>query len=63
MFRWRNLMRDMREHLEKLRDEAAECAMISAEAQTREKRELFANLAIQLMALADQVERASAASR
>ena len=56
-------MRDMREHLEKLRDEAAECAMISAEAQTREKRELFANLAIQLMALADQVERAIAASR
>lgn len=36
------VMKDMRAHIEKLRDQAAECAVLSGEAQTKEKREFFA---------------------
>jgi hypothetical protein len=49
-------MKDMKEHLERLRDQAAECAILSAEAVTREKRELFARMNAHLTALADHVE-------
>jgi hypothetical protein len=49
-------MKDMKAHLERLRDQAAECAILSAEAQTRKKRELFARLCSQLTAAADQIE-------
>ena len=49
-------MKDMKAHLERLRDQAAECAILSAEAQTREKRELFARLCGHLTAAADHIE-------
>jgi hypothetical protein len=42
-------MREMKAHLERLRDQAVECAILSAEAQTREKRELFAKLCADLL--------------
>ena len=50
-------MKDMREHLEKLRSDAAECAIISGLAPDKQKRELFARLAGHLNLLADEVER------
>jgi hypothetical protein len=50
-------MQDMKQRLEKLRDDAAECAITSGLAQTKEKRELFARLAEHLNSLADEVER------
>ena len=56
-------MKEMRAHLEKLRDQADACTRVSAGAETQEKRELFADLAIQLMKLIDQVERVMAASK
>jgi hypothetical protein len=46
----------MKAHLERLRDQAAECAMLSAEAETREKRELFARLYAHLTEAADHLE-------
>ena len=49
-------MKDMQAHLERLRDHAAECAIVSAEAETREKRDLFARLTGHLMQAADDVE-------
>lgn len=49
-------MRDMRADLERLRDQAAECAILSAEAQTKEKRELFAKLCADLADAADHIE-------
>jgi hypothetical protein len=49
-------MKDMKAHLERLRDQAAECAMLSAEAQSREKRELFAKLCADLTDAADRLE-------
>jgi hypothetical protein len=49
-------MKGMRAHLEKLREQAAECALLSAEALTKEKRELFAKLNAHLTVLADHVE-------
>jgi hypothetical protein len=49
-------MRDMKAHLERLRDQAAECAILSAEAETREKRELFAKLCADLTDAADHIE-------
>jgi hypothetical protein len=49
-------MKDMREHLERLRDHAAECALLSAEAVTKEKRELFRKLNAQLTQMANHVE-------
>jgi hypothetical protein len=49
-------MKDMKAHLEKLRDQAAECALLSAEAETKEKREYFAILCRDLTAIADRAE-------
>jgi hypothetical protein len=53
-------MKDMQAHLEKLRSDAAECALISNLATEPEKRELFARLAEHLAVLASEVERAIA---
>jgi hypothetical protein len=50
-------MKDVRQHLERLRDHAAECAILSAEAEAKEKRELFARLTLHLMRAADDAER------
>jgi putative heme iron utilization protein len=49
-------MKDMKAHLERLRDQAAECAILSAEAETKEKRELFARLTAHLTEAADHLE-------
>jgi hypothetical protein len=49
-------MKDMQRRLERLRDDAAECAVIAGLAETKEKQELFARLAEHLNMLADQVE-------
>jgi hypothetical protein len=49
-------MRDMKAHLERLRDQAAECAILSGGAETKEKREYFAKLYRELTAMADQAE-------
>jgi hypothetical protein len=49
-------MKDVKAHLERLRDQAAECAILSAEAQTKEKRELFARLNAHLAEAADHLE-------
>jgi len=46
----------MKTHLEWLRDQAAECAILSAEALTREKRELFAKLCADLTDAADHLD-------
>jgi hypothetical protein len=54
-------MQDMRAHLEKLRTDAAECALIRDLATDAEKRELFTRLAEHLAALASEVEAAIAA--
>jgi hypothetical protein len=51
-------MKDMKRRLEKLRDDAADCAVIAGLAETIEKRELFIRLAKDLNILADEVERA-----
>ena len=59
-------MRNMRAQLEKLRNQAAECEILSSSnTDTDEKRELFARLNTHLTALADHVEnvmRATAAA-
>jgi hypothetical protein len=55
-------MKDMRAHLEKLRSDAAECAMIRDLATDQTKRELFTRLAVHLETLALEIERAIAAS-
>jgi hypothetical protein len=54
-------MQDMKAHLEKLRSDAVECALISDRATGTVKRELFKRLAQHLNVLADEVERAIAA--
>jgi hypothetical protein len=54
-------MKDMKAHLEKLRVEAAECALIRDLATDPKKRELFTRLAEHLQVLASEVERAIAA--
>ncbi|MCG2626007.1 hypothetical protein L6654_05140 [Bradyrhizobium sp. WYCCWR 13023] len=51
-------MKDFQTQLEKLRRDAAECALIRDLATDREKRELFEKLAGHLTVLADQVELA-----
>jgi hypothetical protein len=51
-------MRDYQRHLEKLRRDAAECALIRDLATDPAKREMFDRLARHLNELADQVERA-----
>jgi hypothetical protein len=54
-------MQDMKAHLEKLRADAAECALIRDLATDPKKRELFARLADHLSTLASEVEAAIAA--
>lgn len=51
-------MKDMQAQLEKLRTDAAECALIRDLATEPRKRELFARLAEHLTVLASEVERA-----
>jgi hypothetical protein len=51
-------MKDMQAQLEKLRTDAAECALIRDLATDPKKRELFARLADHLSVLAAEVERA-----
>jgi heme oxygenase len=53
-------MIDMRKQAEKLRTEAAECALIRDLATDPVKRELFSRLAEHLNVLASEVERAIA---
>ncbi|MGY3446258.1 hypothetical protein ACVW17_006259 [Bradyrhizobium sp. USDA 4473] len=55
-------MQDMLKHLEKLRRDAAECALIRDLATDIRKRELFTRLADHLTALAAEVEKAIAAA-
>ena len=55
-------MKDYLPHLETLRKQAAESALISALATVSQKRELFAKHAAHLNALAAEVERAMAAA-
>jgi hypothetical protein len=47
-------MKDMKARIEKLRDQAAECAIKSAEATTKQKRDFFAKLHDHLTDLADR---------
>jgi len=54
-------MQDMRTHLEKLRADAAECALIRDLATDPQKRALFTRLAEHLANLASEVEAAIAA--
>jgi hypothetical protein len=51
-------MKDYQAQIEKLRKDAAECALIRDLATDKDKREMFDRLAIHLSALADQVELA-----
>jgi hypothetical protein len=54
-------MQDMKAHLEKLRTDAAECALIRDLAIDPEKRALFTRLAEHLGTLAGEVEAVIAA--
>lgn len=54
-------MQDMTAYLEKLRTDAAECALIRDLATDRRKRELFTRLTEHLNALASEMEAAIAA--
>jgi hypothetical protein len=54
-------MQDMKAHLEKLRTDAAECALIRDLATDPDKRELFTRLADHLATLAGEIEAAIAA--
>ena len=56
-------MQDMKAHLEKLRADAAECALVRDLATDQEKRALFTRLADHLSALASEVEAEIAARR
>ena len=51
-------MKDYRTHLEALRKETAECALICDLTTVPRKRELFAKLAVHLNTLAAEVGRA-----
>jgi hypothetical protein len=53
-------MKDMESQLERLRADAAECALIRDLATDLQKRELFGRLAEHLNVLASEVERAIA---
>jgi hypothetical protein len=53
-------MKDMQAQLEKLRKDAAECALIRDLATDPKKRELFTKLADHMTVLASEVERAIA---
>ena len=50
-------MKDYQAHLEKLRRDAAECALVRDLATDKAKREMFDRLARHLDELADEVER------
>jgi hypothetical protein len=50
-------MKDYQAHLEKLRKDAAECALVRDLATDKAKREMFDRLARHLDELADEVER------
>jgi hypothetical protein len=54
-------MKDMQAHLDKLRADAAECALIRDLATDPHKRALFTRLAEHLATLANEVETAIAA--
>jgi hypothetical protein len=54
-------MQDMKVHLEKLRTDAAECALIRDLATDPAKRELFTRLADHLGSLASEIEAVIAA--
>ena len=54
-------MQDMQKHLEKLRTDAAECALIRDLTTDPAKRELFTRLADHLATLAGEIEAAIAA--
>ncbi|MEN3347278.1 MAG: hypothetical protein V7632_913 [Bradyrhizobium sp.] len=56
-------MQDMLTQLEKLRTDAAECALIRDLTTDLKKRELFTKLAEHLSALAVEVEKAVVAQR
>ncbi|MFG3595537.1 hypothetical protein [Bradyrhizobium sp. RDI18] len=56
-------MKDYQIHLEKLRNDAAECAIVRDLATHKAKRELFDRLARHLDQLADEIERAMMASK
>ena len=56
-------MKDYQAHAEKLRAEAAECALIRDLATEPAKREMFDRLCSHLTVLADQVERAMLARK
>jgi hypothetical protein len=51
-------MKDYQAHLEKLRKDAAECALVRDLATDKAKREMFDRLERHLDQLADEVERA-----
>ena len=51
-------MKDYLAQVEKLRKDAAECAVVRDQATDHDKRELFDRLASHLTLLADQVEEA-----
>jgi hypothetical protein len=50
-------MKDMQEHLERLRVQVAECEMIRDLATDKAKREMFAKLAEHFKLLADELEK------
>jgi hypothetical protein len=50
-------MKDYQAHLEKLRKDAAECALVRDLATDKAKREMFDRLARHLDELADEIER------
>ena len=51
-------MKDYRAHLEKLRKDAAECALVQDLATDHAKREMFDRLSKHLNQLADDIEQA-----
>ncbi|WP_027584489.1 hypothetical protein [Bradyrhizobium sp. Ai1a-2] len=55
-------MKDMQAHLEKLRNEASECDLISKLATNATKKALFAKLAEHHRALVKEVEQAISSS-
>ena len=56
-------MKDYLAHLEKLRKDAAECALVRDLATDKAKREMFDRLAQHLNQLADEIERAMNAQK
>jgi hypothetical protein len=50
-------MRNLSKHLEKIRTDAAECAVLSGLATDKMKRDLFARLSQHLTVLAEEVEK------